>query len=109
MTKILIIDDEKAIRGSLKEILEYEKYKVDEAEDGEDGLSKLNKEKYDIALLDIKMPNMDGMEVLQKAMDTGIDTQFIMISAHGNNKTAVEATKLGAFDFIEMPPDLNRL
>ncbi len=109
MAKILIIDDEKAIRGSLKEILEYEKYKVDEAENGEDGLSKLNKEKYDIALLDIKMPNMDGMDVLQKAMDLGIDTQFIMISAHGNIETAVEATKLGAFDFIEKPPDLNRL
>lgn len=109
MAKILIIDDEKAIRGSLKEILEYEKYKVDEAENGEDGLSKLNKEKYDIALLDIKMPNIDGMDVLQKAMDLGIDTQFIMISAHGNIETAVEATKLGAFDFIEKPPDLNRL
>lgn len=109
MAKILIIDDEKAIRGSLKEILEYEKYKVDQAEDGEEGLSKLSKEKYDIALLDIKMPNMDGMEVLQKAMEAGVDTQFIMISAHGNIETAVEATKLGAFDFIEKPPDLNRL
>lgn len=109
MAKILIIDDEKAIRGSLKEILEYEKYKVDEAEDGEEGLSKLSKEKYDIALLDIKMPNMDGMEVLQKAIESGVDTQFIMISAHGNIETAVEATKLGAFDFIEKPPDLNRL
>jgi len=109
MAKILIIDDEKAIRGSLKEILEYEKYKVDEAEDGQDGLKQLQKEKYDIALLDIKMPNMDGMEVLQKAVESGVDTQFIMISAHGNIETAVEATKLGAFDFIEKPPDLNRL
>jgi DNA-binding NtrC family response regulator len=109
MAKILIIDDERAIRGSLKEILEYEKYQVDEAEDGEEGLKKLTREQYDIALLDIKMPHMDGMEVLQKAVEAGVDTQFIMISAHGNIETAVEATKIGAFDFIEKPPDLNRL
>ncbi|WKN32517.1 sigma-54 dependent transcriptional regulator [Porifericola rhodea] len=109
MAKILIIDDEKAIRGSLKEILEYEKYKVDEAEDGEQGLKMLSKDQYDLVLLDIKMPNMDGMEVLQKAMDAGHSAQFIMISAHGNIETAVEATKIGAFDFIEKPPDLNRL
>ncbi|MFP4088918.1 MAG: sigma-54-dependent transcriptional regulator [Cyclobacteriaceae bacterium] len=109
MAKILIIDDEKAIRGSLKEILEYEKYSVDEAENGEAGLKKLANEKYDVVLLDIKMPHMDGMEVLQKAMDAGHDAQFIMISAHGNIETAVEATKIGAYDFIEKPPDLNRL
>ncbi|MDF9799065.1 two-component system nitrogen regulation response regulator NtrX [Catalinimonas alkaloidigena] len=109
MAKILIIDDEKAIRGSLKEILEYEKYKVDEAEDGEEGLKMLHKEQYDIVLLDIKMPNMDGIEVLQKAIDAGNAAQFIMISAHGSIETAVEATKIGAYDFIEKPPDLNRL
>ncbi|MEK6479649.1 sigma-54 dependent transcriptional regulator [Catalinimonas sp. 4WD22] len=109
MAKILIIDDEKAIRGSLKEILEYEKYSVDEAEDGEEGLKKLNREQYDIVLLDIKMPNMDGIEVLQKAIDAGSSAQFIMISAHGSIETAVEATKIGAYDFIEKPPDLNRL
>jgi len=109
MTKILIVDDEKAIRGSLKEILEYEKYQVEEAEDGQEGLKKLSKDQYDIVLLDIKMPHMDGMEVLQKAMDQGVSSQFIMISAHGNIETAVEATKIGAFDFIEKPPDLNRL
>lgn len=109
MAKILIIDDEKAIRGSLREILEYEKYLVDEAENGEVGLKQLAKEKYDVVLLDIKMPHMDGMEVLQKAMDEGYDAQFIMISAHGNIETAVEATKIGAYDFIEKPPDLNRL
>jgi two-component system, NtrC family, nitrogen regulation response regulator NtrX len=109
MAKILIIDDERTIRGSLKEILEYEKYKVDEAEDGEEGLRKLNKDHYDVVLLDIKMPHMDGIEVLQKAMEAGHAAQFIMISAHGSIETAVEATKIGAFDFIEKPPDLNRL
>ncbi|WPP49923.1 sigma-54-dependent transcriptional regulator [Catalinimonas niigatensis] len=109
MAKILIIDDERAIRGSLKEILEYEKYKVDEAEDGEDGLKKLSKDNYDVVLLDIKMPQMDGIEVLQKAMEAGYSGQFIMVSAHGSIETAVEATKMGAFDFIEKPPDLNRL
>lgn len=109
MAKILIIDDERAIRGSLKEILEYEKYNVEEAGDGEEGLKKLSQDNYDVVLLDIKMPHMDGIEVLQKAMEAGYSAQFIMISAHGSIETAVEATKMGAFDFIEKPPDLNRL
>jgi DNA-binding NtrC family response regulator len=109
MSKVLIIDDEKAIRYSLREILEYEKYEVDEAKDGEEGLEKIKQNDYDIVLCDIKMPKMDGIEVLEKAMELGKEIQFIMISAHGNIETAVEATKKGAFDFIQKPPDLNRL
>ena len=109
MAKILIIDDEKAIRGSLREILEYEKYEVDEAADGEEGLHLLTENSYDIALCDIKMPKIDGIEVLEKAIAQGIDVQFIMISAHGTIETAVEATKMGAYDFIQKPPNLNRL
>lgn len=109
MPKILIIDDERAIRSTLKEILEFENYTVDEAEDGEKGLQLLGKSKYDVALCDIKMPGMDGIEVLEKAMEISPDTPFIMISAHGTIDTAVEATKKGAYDFLQKPPDLNRL
>lgn len=109
MAKILIIDDEQSIRTTLKEILEYEKYTVSEAKDGEEGFKLLSKEKFDVTLCDVKMPKMDGIEVLQKSMEEGIDTQFIMISAHGTIETAVEATKKGAYDFIQKPPDLNRL
>lgn len=109
MAKILIIDDEKAIRGTLREILEYEKYKVDEAEDGEVGLKMIAEQDYDLVLCDVKMPKMDGMEVLQKAQSIKHDAQFIMVSAHGTIETAVEATKMGAYDFIQKPPDLNRL
>jgi DNA-binding NtrC family response regulator len=109
MAKILIVDDEKSIRYTLREILEYEKYQVDEAKDGEEGLDMLTKNDYDVVLCDIKMPKMDGLEVLAKAMELGKETQFIMISAHGTIETAVDATKKGAFDFIQKPPDLNRL
>jgi two-component system, NtrC family, nitrogen regulation response regulator NtrX len=109
MAKILIIDDEKSIRATLRDILEYEKYSVEEAKDGEEGWAMISKNEYDIVLCDIKMPKMDGIEVLEKAMEAGIDTQFIMVSAHGNIETAVEATKKGAYDFIQKPPDLNRL
>ena len=109
MAKILIIDDEKSIRYTLRDILEYEKYEVEEASDGEEGYNMISKGKYDVVLCDIKMPKMDGIEVLEKSMTLGKDTQFIMISAHGTIKTAVEATKKGAFDFIQKPPDLNRL
>lgn len=109
MAKILIIDDEKVIRGTLKEILEYEKYTVDEAQDGEEGLKKIEANEYDVVLCDIKMPKMDGIEVLDKSIALGKEMQFIMVSAHGNIETAVEATKKGAFDFIVKPPDLNRL
>lgn len=109
MSKILIIDDEKSIRDTLVEILEYENYQVDQAEDGQKGFEAIKKNNYDVVLCDIKMPNMDGMELLSKTSELGIDTAFIMISAHGTIETAVEATKMGAFDFIQKPPDLNRL
>ncbi len=109
MAKILIIDDEKSIRTTLKEILEYEKYQVEEAKDGEEGLDKLSKEDFDLVLCDIKMPKMDGIEVLDKILALEKDLQVIMISAHGSIETAVDATKKGAFDFISKPPDLNRL
>ncbi|WPR76573.1 sigma-54 dependent transcriptional regulator [Algoriphagus sp. NG3] len=109
MSKILIIDDEKVIRATLREILEYEKYIVTEAQDGEEGFAKLLEEDYDLVLCDVKMPKMDGIEVLEKAKALEKSPQFIMISAHGSIETAVEATKKGAFDFIPKPPDLNRL
>ncbi len=109
MPRILIIDDERSIRSTLREILEFEGYEVDEAADGQEGLDKLRQSRYDIALCDVKMPRLDGLEVLEKAAEQRIDTQFIMISGHANIDTAVEATRKGAFDFIEKPPDLNRL
>jgi DNA-binding NtrC family response regulator len=109
MPKVLIIDDEKAIRNTLKEILEYEGYQVDEAADGQTGLEKIENEDYEAVLCDIKMPKMDGLEVLTKGREISEELPFIMISGHGNIETAVEATKKGAFDFISKPPDLNRL
>lgn len=109
MAKILIVDDEKSIRSTLKEILEYEKYIVEEAENGEEGLEMILGNDYDVVLCDIKMPKLDGIEVLEKSTAMGKDPQFIMISAHGTIETAVEATKKGAYDFIQKPPDLNRL
>jgi len=109
MAKILIIDDEKSIRYTLRDILEYEKYQVEEAKDGEEGLEMIIKNDYDVVLCDIKMPKMDGLELLAKVAELDKDPQFIMISAHGNIETAVEATKKGAYDFIQKPPDLNRL
>jgi len=109
MAKILIIDDEEVIRETLQEILEYEDYTSDTASNGEEGLQKLESGNFDVVLCDIKMPKMDGMEVLEKGSRLKPSTQFIMISGHGTIETAVEATKRGAFDFIEKPPDLNRL
>ncbi len=109
MAKILIVDDERSIRNTLREILEYEKYQVEEAEDGEKGFQLIQENDFDIILCDIKMPKMDGIEVLEKTYELGKDPQFIMISAHGSIETAVEATKKGAYDFIQKPPDLNRL
>ncbi len=109
MPKILIVDDEKAIRRTLKEILEYEKYDIDEAEDGEIGLDKIEKNNYDVVILDIKMPKKDGLEVLTEMQQIGIETPVIVLSGHGNLETAVEAVKKGAFDYIPKPPDLNRL
>lgn len=109
MQRVMIIDDERSIRKTLREILEYENFKVDEAADGIEALSILQKEKFDIILCDIKMPKMDGIELLEKVTQLGIDTQVIMISGHGNIETAVEAVKKGAYDFIAKPLDLNRL
>ena len=109
MPDILIIEDEKAIRKTLSEILSFEGYKIDEAGDGEEGLKKFKEKNYDIVLCDIKMPRMDGIEFLQKATEANSDIPIIMISGHGNIETAVEAVKKGAFDFIAKPPDLNRL
>ncbi len=109
MARILIVDDEKSIRKTLREILEYENFKVEEAGDGNEGLALIRKEKFDIVLCDIKMPKMDGMEVLDKVLEEQADVPMIMISGHGNIETAVEAVKKGAFDFIQKPLDLNRL
>ena len=109
MTKILIIDDERAIRSTLREILEYEDYKVIDADNGVDGLAIIKKENIDLVLCDIKMSKMDGMEVLTAAQAIKPDLPFIMISGHGTIETAVEASKKGAYDFISKPPDLNRL
>lgn len=109
MADILIIDDEKAIRKTLTEILSFEGYKIDEAADGEEGLKKFKEKSYDVVLCDIKMPKLDGIEFLQKAADASPDIPIIMISGHGNIETAVEAVKKGAYDFISKPPDLNRL
>lgn len=109
MPKVLIVDDEKIIRKTLKEIIEYEGFEVEEAEDGAEGLDKATKGSYDIIFCDIKMPKMDGIELLEKIQESGIDTCMVMISGHGNIETAVEAIKKGAFDFIPKPLDLNRL
>jgi DNA-binding NtrC family response regulator len=109
MAKILIIDDEKAIRNALRDILEHEKHKVEEAEDGASGLEKAKKGKFDVVLCDIKMPKMDGIEVLEKLMAHDDSIPVVMISGHGSIDTAVEAIKKGAFDFIQKPPDLNRI
>jgi two-component system, NtrC family, nitrogen regulation response regulator NtrX len=109
MADILIIDDEKAIRKTLTEILSFEGYKIDEAADGEEGLKKFKEKTYDLVLCDIKMPKLDGIEFLQKAGEINGDVPIIMISGHGNIETAVEAVKKGAYDYISKPPDLNRL
>ncbi|MEQ8628061.1 sigma-54 dependent transcriptional regulator [Ekhidna sp.] len=109
MAKILVVDDEKSIRDALSDILSEEKYDVLTAEDGESGWAKLEDEKIDLVLCDIKMPKMDGMELLSKVSEEGMDVPFVMISAHGTIDTAVEATKKGAYDFIQKPPDLNRI
>ena len=109
MAAVLVIDDEKSIRNTLKDILEYEKYIVDLACDGREGIEKFQKGQYDVVLCDIKMPQMDGMEVLSKVMQLSPETSVIMISGHGNIETAVEAIRKGAYDFLEKPLDLNRV
>jgi len=109
MAKILIIDDEKAIRAALRDILEHEKHAVDEAEDGAAGLDKAKKGGFDLVLCDIKMPRMDGLEMLEKLQAHDPDLPVVMISGHGTIETAVDALKKGAFDFIQKPPDINRI
>ncbi len=106
---LLIIDDEKSIRQTIREIFEFENYEVDEASDGLDGISKIKDNKYDVVLLDIKMPELDGIEALEKIQLINPELPVVMISGHGTLETAVEAVKLGAYDFIPKPPDLNRL
>ena len=109
MAKILIVDDESAIRKSLRDILEFEKYHVDEAADGLDCMVKLKKDKYDVVVMDIKMPKMDGMDTLERIQSFDPFLPVIMISGHGTIDIAVDAVRKGAFDFIAKPPDLNRL
>lgn len=109
MSKILVVDDERSIRNTLKDILEYEKYEVDLAEDGNKALEMIRAAEYDIVLCDIKMPGLDGIEVLERLNVLAPDTPVVMISGHGNIDTAVESIKKGAFDYIEKPLDLNRL
>ncbi|MBQ2102433.1 MAG: sigma-54-dependent Fis family transcriptional regulator [Bacteroidales bacterium] len=109
MMKVLIVDDERAIRNSLKEILEMENYQAETAENGTDACTKAEKEKYDAIFCDIKMPGMDGIEVLQKLIADGVESPIIMISGHADINTAVDCIKKGAFDFIEKPLDLNRI
>ena len=109
MAKILVIDDERSIRNTLKEVLEYENHEIDTAENGAEGIDMFAKGKYELVLCDIKMPNMDGIEALEKLIEMPGNAPIVMISGHGNIDTAVEAIKKGAFDFIEKPLDLNRL
>lgn len=109
IVRLLVIDDERSIRNSLKEILLDEGYEVDVAEDGATGCAMAEKEKYNAIFCDIKMPNMDGLEVLDRLNEEGIDSAVIMISGHGDIDTAVECIKKGAFDFIQKPLDLNRI
>lgn len=109
MAKILIVDDEMPIRRTLREILEFEQYDVDEATDGLECLAKVQKEKYDVIIMDIKMPKLDGIEALERLQILSPETPVVMVSGHGNIETAVDAVKKGAFDYISKPPDLNRM
>lgn len=109
MSKVLIIDDERPIRSTLRDILEYEKLTVEEAENGTIGIESIKKTDFDLVLCDIKMPGMDGLEVLKKIQDINPELPVVMISGHGTIETAVEAIKSGAYDYIAKPPDLNRL
>ena len=109
MAKILIIDDERSIRKTLKEILEFENHEIEAVEDGIAGVKEAMSGLYDVIFCDIKMPQMDGMEVLTKLKNDGLETPIVMISGHGNIETAVESIKCGAYDFIEKPLDLNRI
>ncbi|MDA9773987.1 sigma-54 dependent transcriptional regulator [Saprospiraceae bacterium] len=107
--KILVVDDDKSIRRTLIDILQFERYEVAEAGDGVEAIVKIKRDTYDVIVMDIKMPKMDGMDAMERMQALCPDTPIIMISGHGNIDTAVEAVKKGAFDFIQKPPDLNRL
>jgi DNA-binding NtrC family response regulator len=107
--KILVVDDDSSIRRTLTDILQFEQYEVDEASDGVEAIVKIKRQRYDVIVMDIKMPKMDGMDAMERIQALSPDTPIIMISGHGNIDTAVEAVKKGAFDFIQKPPDLNRL
>jgi two-component system, NtrC family, nitrogen regulation response regulator NtrX len=109
MAKILIVDDEKAIRRSMKEILEFEKYQIEEAEDGAQALAMVQKTAYDVVLCDIKMPKLDGTEFLNKVIELQLPLALILMSGHGSIETAVEAVKKGAYDYLPKPIDLNRM
>ena len=109
MARILVVDDEQSIRNTLRDILEFESYIVDEASDGMDCLAKVKQNNYDVIIMDVKMPKLDGMEALEKIQSINPDIPIVIISGHGNIDTAVEAVKKGAFDFIQKPMDLNRL
>jgi two-component system, NtrC family, nitrogen regulation response regulator NtrX len=109
MAKILIVDDELPIRRTLRDILEFEQYDVDEASDGLECIAKVQKEKYDVVIMDIKMPKMDGIEALERLQILAPELPVVMVSGHGNIETAVDAVKKGAFDYISKPPDLNRM
>ena len=109
MAKILIIDDERSIRNTMKDILEFEKHKIVLAENGREGLEVAVSQAFDLIFSDIKMPEMDGIELLQHLKEKEVDAPVVMISGHGSIETAVECIKKGAFDFIEKPVDLNRL
>lgn len=109
MAKILVVDDETPIRRTLRDILEFEGYDVEEASDGMECVAKVQKEKFDVVIMDIKMPRMDGIEALERLQILSPETPVIMVSGHGTIDTAVEAVKKGAFDFISKPPDLNRM
>src|ERR1700750_120100 len=105
MAKILVIDDEKAIRRSIREILEFEKHTVDEAEDGQTALNLALKNNYDVVLSDIKMPKLDGTELLQKLIENNVSSSIIMMSGHGTIETAVDAVRKGAYDYLAKPID----
>ena len=109
LKKILIIDDERSIRATLKEILEFEKYLVETAQDGIEGYKMAEEKNFDLIFCDIKMPKIDGIETLKKIVENNILTPVVMISGHGDIETAVHTLKIGAFDYIEKPLDLNRV